>query len=115
AERLLRDLPAGEGDAAGLPVLPPLLPGEQRARGRLLSIDCGADWVRLVVETQHGTERFVTARLSLTRFISFGPEPNPATCGPRRNTEPVVVNWRPVRNQPPDATGLASAVAVVER
>lgn len=115
AERLLRDLPAGEGDAAGLPVLPPLLEGEQRTRGRLLSIDCGADWVRLVVETPHGTERFVTARLSLTRFISFGPEPSPATCGPRRDTEPVVVNWRVVRDQPPDATGLASAVAFVER
>ncbi len=36
AERLLRDVPRGQGDAAGVPVLPPLAAGEQRTRGRLL-------------------------------------------------------------------------------
>ena len=115
ADRLLRGLPAGQGDAAGVPVLPPLAAGEQRARGRLLSIDCGVDWVSLVVGTPHGTERFVTARLSLVRFISFGPSPAPATCGPRRDEEPVVVNWRAVQNQPATATGVASAVAFIQR
>lgn len=115
AERLLRDLPAGQGDATDIPVLPPLGTGEQRTRGRLLSIDCGDDWVSLMVQTQHGTERFVTARLSLLRFVAFSPNPAPAICGPRRDTEPVVVNWRPFPNQPSDATGVASAVAFVSR
>jgi hypothetical protein len=115
AERLLRDLPADQGDAAGVPVLPPLAAGEQRARGRLLSIDCADEWVSLVVETPHGTERFVTARLSLLRFVSFGPSPAPPTCGPRRYPEPVVVNWRTATTQPSSATGVASAVAFVGR
>ena len=103
AERLLRDLPADQGDVAGVPVLPPLAAGEQRARGRLLSIDCGDEWVSLVVETPHGTERFVTARLSLLHFVSFVPSPAPATCGPRREPDPVVVNWRTWPTQPPYA------------
>ena len=115
AERLLRELPADQGDAVGVPMLPPLAAGEQRTRGRLLSIDCDHDWVSLVVETPHGTERFVTARLSLLQLISFGPSPAPVTCGPRRDAEPVVVNWRSVSTQPARARGVASAVAFVER
>ena len=115
ADQLLRDLPADQGDVPGVPVLPPLGAGEQRARGRLLSIECADDWVSLVIDTPRGTERFVTARLSLLRFVSFGPPPAPAICGPRRAPERVVVNWRVVATQPPAATGVASAVAFVER
>lgn len=94
-----------------MPVLPPLGAGEQRTRGRLLAIDCGGDWVSLVIETPGGTERFVTAKLSLLRFVAFGPAPAPATCGPRRAPESVVVNWRTAPTQPPSATGVASAVS----
>jgi tetratricopeptide (TPR) repeat protein len=115
AERLLRDVPPDQGDAAGVPVLPPLAAGEQRARGRLLSIDCSDDWVTLVVETPRGTERFVNARLSLLQFVTFGAAPAPATCGPRPDAEPVVVNWRTAPTQPPYATGVASAVAFLQR
>jgi tetratricopeptide (TPR) repeat protein len=115
AERLLRELPADEGDAVGVPVLPPLLSGEQRTRGRLLTIDCADDWVSLVVETPIGSERFVSARLSLVRFVSFRRSPVAATCGSRSDPEPVIVNWRAVPNQPRDATGVASAVSFLER
>ena len=115
AERLLRDVPADQGDAAGVPVLPPLAAGEQRARGRLLSIECGDEWVTLVVETPRGIERFVNARLSLLRFVAFGTAAAPPTCGARRDAEPVVVNWRTAPTQPPSATGVASAVSFLPR
>jgi hypothetical protein len=115
AQRLLRELPADQGDADGVPVLPPLIEGEQRTHGQLRSIDCGDDWVTLLVETARGTHRFVTARLSLLRMVAFGPPPAPATCGPRRNAERVVVNWRRAPSQPAYATGVVSALAFVER
>ena len=81
----------------------------------MLSIDCGQDWVSLVVDTRQGTERFVTARLSLVRFVSFGAAPAPAACGARTAPESVVVNWRTAPTQPAYASGVVSAVAFLEQ
>ena len=55
AAGMLRELAAAKDDAAGVPVLPALAAGEQRTRGRVVSIDCGNDWLTLVVEMPRGT------------------------------------------------------------
>ena len=107
AREFMRQLPHDDGDTGLIPVLPPLGLGEQRADGRLVSIDCQADWTGLLVQQDDGTlARFVTARLSLTRFIFFGTPPAPVRCGRRETPEQVVVTWTRDERTPPGSQGI---------
>lgn len=95
-----------------MPVLPPLRSGEQRSHGRLLDIDCRADWTALMLEHDDGTRaQFAIARLSLATFTFFDTPPAPVRCGRRETPEHVVVTWRADERTPAGSRGIIVLVA----
>ena len=111
AREFVRQLPDEDGDTGPVPVLPPLGSGEQRDQGRLLNIECRADWTELTVEQQDGRlVRFVTARLGVTKFMFFGTEPAPLRCGRRETPEHVVVTWTADARTPAGSQGIIVSV-----
>lgn len=71
-------------------------PGEERTHGLLQRIDCEGGRVVVHVATAGDRLRFTAKSLAGIQAISYreGFEPLLA-CGPRRETEPVFVTWRP--------------------
>jgi hypothetical protein len=88
--------------------------GEEQVRGELLSIDCNAQGVTMMVKAGGRTLKLQNNELSRISFVSFSTEMRGRIgCGPRNPATPVIVSYRAAKDARSKTDGEVTAVAFI--
>ena len=106
--------PNADSQPAFQQVFLPQLEGEDQVRGRLLSIDCGAQGITMMVKAGERTLKLQNDELRHIRFVSYSPDMRGRIgCGPRNPATPVIVSYRAAKDRRSKTDGEVTAVAFV--
>lgn len=88
--------------------------GEEQVRGQLLSIDCNAQGIMMMVKAGGRTLKLQNNELKRISFVSFSPEMRGRVgCGPRNPATPVIVSYRAAKDGRSKNDGEVTAVAFI--
>ncbi len=106
--------PDADSQPAFQQVFLPQREGEEQARGQLLSIDCDAQGITMMVKAGKRTLRLQNNEMSRIRFVSFSPEMRGRIgCGPRNPATPVIVSYRAAKDEKSKTDGEVTTVAFI--
>jgi tetratricopeptide (TPR) repeat protein len=106
--------PSAGSQPAFQQVFLPQREGEEQARGQLLSIDCDAQGITIMVKAGNRTLKLQNNELRHIRFVSFSSEMRGRIgCGPRNPATPVIVSYRAAKDVKSKTDGEVTAIAFV--